>query len=182
MSAPTAQPPVIVTDGTCDLPKALADQYAIRVVPLRILFGSETYLSGVEMDLNQFADRLAVHDVHPTSSQPTAHDFQEVYAELGAAGAPILSIHLSERLSGTINAARQAARNLPNQAITIWDSLTISAALGLQVLTAARAASQGYSIEQIIPLLRQTYASGNLLFGLDDLSFLLRGGRIGSVT
>ncbi|WP_119068399.1 DegV family protein [Aggregatilinea lenta] len=182
MSLPTARPPVIVTDGTCDLPQALIDQYAIRVVPLRILFGSETYRSGVEMDLSQFAARLAVQDVHPTSSQPTAHDFQELYAQLGADGTPILSIHLSERLSGTINAARQAARNLPHLEIMIWDSLTISAALGLQVLTAARAASQGYATEQITPLLQQTYDSGNLLFGLDDLSFLMRGGRIGSVT
>jgi DegV family protein with EDD domain len=181
MSVPTARPPVIVTDGTCDLPKALTEQYAIRIVPLRILFGSETYLSGVEMDLAQFADRLAVQDVHPTSSQPTVHDFQTAYEELGADGTPILSIHLSERLSGTINAARQAARNLPHLAITIWDSLTISAALGLQVLTAARAASQGYSVEQILPLLKETYDRGNLLFGLDDLSFLMRGGRIGSV-
>lgn len=181
MNRPAVRPPVIVTDGTCDLPKTLFDHYAIRVVPLRLLFGSETYLSGVEMDVNQFAERLAVHDVHPTSSQPTVHDFQDLYARLGADDTPILSIHLSERLSGTINAARQAARNLPHQAITIWDSKTISAALGLQVLTAARAAAQGYSVEQIIPLMQQTYASSNLLFCLDDLSFLLRGGRIGSV-
>ncbi|NDJ78700.1 MAG: DegV family protein [Chloroflexi bacterium] len=181
MSTPSAPAPIIVTDGTCDLPQALVDQYAIHVVPLRILFGSESYLSGVEMDVNQFAERLAVGDVHPTSSQPTMHDFQEVYTQLGAEGTPILSIHLSERLSGTVNAARQAAEKLPDLAITVWDSLTISAALGLQVLTAARAAAQGYSTEQIIPLVEQTYANGNLLFSLDDLSFLLRGGRIGSV-
>jgi DegV family protein with EDD domain len=181
MNRPAARPPIIVTDGTCDLPSALFDRYAIRVVPLRIMFGSETYLSGVEMDVNQFAARLAAQDVHPTSSQPTVYDFQDLYTRLGADGAPILSIHLSERLSGTINAARQAARSLPHQDITIWDSKTISAALGMQVLTAARAAEQGYTAEQIIPLMQQTYASGNLLFCLDDLSFLLRGGRIGSV-
>ncbi len=181
MSNPAARPPIIVTDGTCDLPPVLFNRYAIRVVPLRIQFGTETYLSGIEMDVNQFAARLAAGDVHPTSSQPTVHDFQDLYARLGADGTPILSIHLSERLSGTINAARQAARSLPHQAITIWDSQTISAALGMQVVTAARAAEQGYTVEQIIPLMQQTHASGNLLFSLDDLSFLLRGGRIGSV-
>ncbi len=131
------------------------------------------------MDLVQFADQLKVGDVHPSTSQPTVNDFRQMY-ELFA-GRPILSIHISEGLSGTVNAARQAAAQLPNQSITVHDSKTISAALGLQVLTAARAAQAGTTVEQILPLLEKTYAAGNLLFTLDDLSYLVKGGRIGSV-
>lgn len=180
-SPPTARPPVIVTDGTCDLPPHFYDDYAIRRVPLRVLFGDESYLSSVDMDLNQFVERLERGDVHPTSSQPTVHEFREVYQQIGADGTPILSVHLSAGLSGTVNAARQAARDLPDLAITVHDAGTLSGALGLQVLTAARAAQAGHTAEQIVPLLEQTHAAGELFFVMDDLTYLVRGGRIGSV-
>jgi DegV family protein with EDD domain len=174
-----SRPPIIVTDSTCDLPANVWERYNIQRVPLRILFGEESYRSDLDMDLYQFAERLARGDVHPTSSQPTVPDFKALYEAL--AGAPILSIHLSAGLSGTVNAARQAAQALPGQDITVHDSGTISAALGLQVLTAARAAAAGYSAAQIVPLLEQTHAAGGLLFILDDLTPLVRGGRIGAV-
>lgn len=173
--------PIVITDSTCDLPPDLFTRYCIRLIPLRIQFGQETYQSGVDMDLEQFAQRLQVGDVHPSSSQPTVADFKQVYESLADQNRPILSLHVSEGLSGTINAARQAAQQLPGQSITVWDSQTISAALGLQVLTAARAAEAGHSVEQILPLLEHTHAAGNLLFTLEDLSYLVRGGRIGQV-
>ncbi|MCL4238568.1 MAG: DegV family protein [Anaerolineae bacterium] len=171
--------PIIVTDSTCDLPADAWERYNIRRAPLKILFGEESYRSDLDMDLYQFAERMARGDVHPTSSQPTVPDFKALYESL--AGAPILSIHLSAGLSGTVNAARQAAQALPDQDITVHDSGTISAALGLQVLTAARAAAAGYSTAQIVPLLEQTHTAGGLLFILDDLTPLVRGGRIGTV-
>jgi DegV family protein with EDD domain len=171
--------PIIVTDSTCDLPRAIFDQYDIHLVPLRVLFGDESYRSGVDMHLAEFAERLAQGDVHPTTSQPTVHDFKEIYQALGPA--PVLSIHVSHGLSGTYNTAYQAAQALPDQSITVWDSGTISAALGLQVLTAARAAQAGYPVEQILPLLEQTHAAADFLFVMDDLSYLVRGGRLGTV-
>jgi DegV family protein with EDD domain len=173
--------PLIVTDSTCDLPPALYTQYQIQLVPLRILFGAESYLSGVDMKLAEFVERLGRGDVHPTSSQPTVHDFKQMYESLAGHNRPILSIHISEGLSGTVNAARQAAKQLPNQDITVYDSRTISAALGLQVLTAARAAQAGYTVEQILPLLAKTNAASSLLFTLEDLTYLVKGGRIGAV-
>jgi DegV family protein with EDD domain len=133
------------------------------------------------MQLEEFAKRLERGDVFPTSSQPNPSAFREVYESCAAQNRPILSIHISEGLSGTLTAARQAAQQLPNQNITIWNSQTISAALGLQVLVAARAAHAGYSIAQILPLLEQTRIAGSLLFTLDDISYLVRGGRIGGV-
>ncbi|MBN1680734.1 MAG: DegV family protein [Anaerolineae bacterium] len=173
--------PVIVTDAACDLPPDLFEQYAIHVAPLSILFGGESFRSGIDITHEQFYERLAIGDVHPTTSQPTVPDFEALYREIAQTGAPILSIHLSEGLSGTVNVARQAARSLPDYPITVWDSGTLSAALGLQVLTAARAIRAGYGVDAILPLLRQTHACGELLFSVEDLSYLHRGGRIGAV-
>lgn len=176
-----AQQPIIVTDAACDLPPSLLEQHQIHVAPLKILFGEETYLSGVDITSEQFYQRLARGDVHPTTSQPTMPDFKTLYEKLGASGRPILSIHLSEGLSGTVNAARQAARVLPEMAITVHDSGTLTTALGLQVLVAARAIEAGYSIPDILPLLSETYHAGDMLFTVEDLSYLYRGGRIGAV-
>lgn len=173
--------PIVITDSTCDLPPDQFTRYHIHLIPLRIQFGQETYKSGVDMNLEQFVQRLQVGDVHPMSSQPTVYDFKQVYESLAVQDRPILSIHISEGLSGTVNAARQAAQQLPNQPITVWDSQTISAALGLQVLAAARAAEAGYSVEQILPLLERARADSHLLFTLEDLSYLVKGGRIGQV-
>jgi len=173
--------PIIVTDSTCDLPPDLFARYGIRALPLRIQFGQETYLCGVDMNLEQFAQRLQVGDVHPSTSQPTVTDFKQMYEAVADQDRPILSIHISEGLSGTINAARQAAQQLPDQMITIWDSQTISAALGLQVLAAARAAEAGYTVEQILPVLERARTDSSLLFSLEDLSYLFKGGRIGQV-
>jgi DegV family protein with EDD domain len=173
--------PVIVTDASCDLPPAVIEEYDIHVAPLKILFGEEVYRSGVDMSHAQFYKRLARGDVHPTTSQPTVPDFVEMYRDLARRGAPILSLHLSEGLSGTVNVARQAARQLPDVPITVHDCGTLSAALGIQVLTAARAAQANYDPDQIIPILKHEYENGDLLFSVEDLSYLHRGGRIGSV-
>lgn len=175
------QPPLIVTDSTCDLPPALYERYDIQLVPLQILFGQESYRSNLDMDLMQFVERLHRGDVHPSSSQPTVADFVAMYESLMPSQRPILSIHISEGLSGTVNAARQAARQFPDYPITVWDSQTISAALGFHVLTAARAAEAGADVESIMPRLERLRREVNLLFSLNDLSFLARGGRIGQV-
>jgi len=115
----------------------------VHVAPLKILFGDESYRSGIDITHEQFYARLAQGDVHPTTSQPTVPDFVELYRSLGASGAPILSIHISEGLSGTVNVARQAAQQLPDLNITVHDSGTLSAAEGFQVLVAARALEAG---------------------------------------
>lgn len=175
------QSPLIVTDAACDLPPDMIARYGIRVTPLRILFGDEQYLSGVDMTTEQFYARLAKGDVHPTTSQPTVHDFKALYQEVGANRRPILSIHLSEGLSGTVNVARQAARELPDFDITVYDTCTLTTAEALQTIVAARALEAGYSIPQVLPLMEQTFMAGDMLFTVDDLSYLYRGGRIGSV-
>ena len=97
----------------------MRDQYNIHFLPLRVLFGDEAYESGVDMTSEQFYERLSKGDVHPSTSQPTMVDFMELYRKVGADGTPILSIHLSEGLSGTVNVARAAAKELPDLDITV---------------------------------------------------------------
>lgn len=171
----------IVTDAACDLPLVEFERYNIYINPLKILFGEVAYRSGIDITHEEFYARLAKGDVHPTTSQPTVAEFKELYSELGADGSPILSVHLSEGLSGTVNAARQAARELPDLDITVHDTGTLTSAQGIQVLTAARAAKAGMTVEQIIPLLKHDYEYGGMYFSVEDLSYLHRGGRIGSV-
>lgn len=180
-STSSDHPPVIVTDAASDIPQAMRDQYTIHFLPLRILFGDEVYESGVNITPEQFYARLGKGDVHPSTSQPTLADFVELYLKLGADGSPILSVHLSEGLSGTVNIARAAAKELPDLDITVHDSGTLTSALGLQVLTAARAAKAGYTADRIIPLLQREHRDGGMYFSVEDLTYLYKGGRIGSV-
>ncbi len=178
---PSASAPMIITDAACDLPAEEFERYHIHVNPLKISFGEETYRSGIDMTPEQFYARLGKGDVHPTTSQPTVAEFVELYRELSAEGKPILSIHLSEGLSGTVNAARQAARELPDLDITVHDTGTLTSALGIQVLTAARAAAAGYTVDRILPLMQRDHEYGGMFFSVDDLTYLYKGGRIGSV-
>ena len=175
------KPPVIVTDAACDLPPAWFDQYGIEVARLRILFGEESFRSGIDISHAEFYARLARKDVHPTTTQPTVNDFVEIYTPLLEQKVPVLSVHISEGLSGTVNVARMAANQMPPGAVTVWASDTLSSALGLQVLAAARASHAGHTIASILPVLKLTKEQTELLFTVGDLSYLHRGGRIGSV-
>ena len=172
-----------MTDASCDLPPAVFQEYNIHVVPQRITIGKETYRSGIDITTAQMFERLAssTSDVLTTSPISEA-DFVQKYTELGADGAPILSIHIGLGLSETVLAGRRAAAHLNNQKITVWDSKMTSGGLGLQVLTAARAVKAGYTIEQIKPLLQQTFDASNMFFCLNDLTNLFHGGRIGKVS
>ncbi|MBI5957535.1 MAG: DegV family protein [Chloroflexi bacterium] len=182
MAQTDSQTPLIVTDGTCTLPAELIAQYNIKVIPLKVHFGEETYNSGTEMTLPQFYERLARGDVHPRSSAYDSDEIKTFYEQFKAENRPILSVHISEKLSKVFAAAQEAASQLPDQTIRVWNSRTAAGALGFQVLTAARAAQAGCTIDQIIPLLEKIYQASQMLFCLDDLSFLHKGGRIGTVS
>lgn len=179
-SAPTPRA-ILVTDAGCDLPQDDIERYGVQVAPLKILFGDESYRSGIDISHAQFYTRLAQGDVHPSTSQPTVPDFLEMYRRLGESGAPILSIHISEGLSGTVNVARQAAQQLSWLDITVHDSGTLTGATGFQVITAARALEAGRTVSEVLPLLERTHAITDLFFTVEDLSYLHRGGRIGGV-
>lgn len=171
----------IVTDSTCDLPEEIVAEYGITVVPLYVNLGDESYLDGVELSRAEFYQRLPDCDPLPTTAIPGPHTFMQAYERLAAEGATeILSIHISVSLSGTVNAARLAAEeaSLP---VTVLDSSSLSMGTGFLVWTAAQAAAEGRSMDEIVALLEEQAQRTHVFAALDTLEFLRRSGRMNRV-
>ena len=173
----------IVTDSTADLDPKVAAEHGITVVPLSVLFGDEELLDGIDIDSAAFFARLVRETTIPTTSQPSAGAFRAVYEQLASEGATeILSIHISEKLSGTLDSARQAAQGAPSLEgvrIELLDSQFATLALGLGVLAAARAAAGGASLDEARAVAASQFARTHCFFLVDTLEYLRRGGRIG---
>jgi len=164
-----------------DLPAGLAEAYEIHVVPLLIHFGDRTYRSNIDITAQQFFRRLRERGEFPTTSQPSAGEYLEVYRRAAEKGLPILSIHISSGLSGSYNAARAAREMLPQLDITLVNSWTLSGEMGLQVLVAADLAQNGVPVPEIVSTLADLYLKSKLYFTIDRLDYLRKGGRIGRV-
>jgi DegV family protein with EDD domain len=172
----------IVTDSAVDLPEEMFAQYGIERLPLLINFGTESLRSGIDILPEEFYRRLAAsHDNLPTTSQPSVGDFVELYRRVGQIDKDIMSVHISSGLSGTFNAATQAAKQCPELNITLIDTKTLSAAEGFQVVAAAQALRRGLSAEQIVQRAQEVGAQTDIFFTLDTLYYLQKGGRIGRV-
>ena len=169
----------IVTDSTAYLPAELIARYGIRVVPLKVLFGPEAYTEGVDISNEEFYGKLMEASTLPTTSQPSVGDFLQVYGEATREAVPILSIHISSKLSATVSTALTAKSELPQSQIEIVDSFSTSMGLGMVVLAAARAADEGQPLSQIRACCEKLIKSMNLFFVVDTLEYLHKGGRIG---
>lgn len=171
----------IVTDSAADLTPEEIRQYGIHVVPLRIQFpDGEIAASAIAPD--DFYNRLrAMVPQVPTTSQPSIGDFVAIYEPILTAGDEVLSIHISSGLSGTVATAGLATRELKNGRVTTVDTLTLSCGLRYQVLAAALAARKGWSIAQIGERLGAIRKYSEVVFTLETLEYLARGGRIGRV-
>jgi len=167
----------IVTDSTVYLPEGV-DPGDIRIVPLKVAFGDEVYTEGVDITKDEFYHKLQASSVLPVTSQPSANDFLEVYSELAQKGHPILSIHISTKLSGTVNSALAARSALPGAQIEVVDWL--SKGFGLLVLAAAQAAEAGQQLLEIKSNIEYIVRGMNQFGVLDTLEHLWRGGRIGA--
>jgi DegV family protein with EDD domain len=175
----------IVTDSTADIPREKAQALGITIIPLTVFFGDEAYLDGIELDNASFYRKLLSSRVSPRTSQPPPSAFQEAYMQLINEGADaILSVHLSSEFSGTYQSACAGREALPDEmkkiSIEIVDSRTVSLAMGVSIMQAAEEASQGLSFEEIRTHLLDRLSRTRLLFVLDTLEYLKRGGRIGS--
>jgi DegV family protein with EDD domain len=158
----------------------VVDEYDITVVPLSVLFGDDEYLDGVTITAEQFFTRLDREPTVPTTSQPPPQRVREAYEALAAAGADeILSIHVSGALSGTLDAARQGAAGLDGVRVRHVDSQFASLALGMGVVSAARAAKDGGGLDEVRELVEDQFRRTELYFVVDTLEYLRRGGRIG---
>ena len=172
----------IVADSAVDLPEEMFAQLGIECMPLLITFGNEVLRSGVDIQAEEFYRRLvASRDNLPTTSQPSVGEFVDLYQRIGQIDKDIVSVHVSSGLSGTLNAATQAAKQCPELNITLIDSKTLSAAEGFQVVAAAQAIRRGYSVEQIVKRAQEVGDQTEIFFTLDTLYYLQKGGRIGRV-
>ncbi len=170
----------VVTDSTSDLPPALIKEWDITVVPLLIHFGSETYVDRVNLSEEQFLAKLTTSPVLPTTSPPATQTFQEVYSKLSQTTDAILSVHISSKLSATYAAAVAAREALTNRCrVVIVDSTLTSMALGFMALNAAKSAAAGESLDDIAEQVRGMIPQTHILFFVDTLDYLQKGGRIG---
>lgn len=170
----------IVTDSTADLPKNLVRESGITVVPLKVIFGSaEALRDSVDIETAEFYRRQVEKQELSTTSQPTPSEFAEVYKDLSGQGGSIISIHISSGLSGTVQSARIAAGMLPEADIEVVDSRVVSMGLGLIVLEAARAAREGKTKAEIMSIISCMVDQTRVIFAVDTLEYLARGGRIG---
>jgi DegV family protein with EDD domain len=169
----------IVTDSTCDLPEATVAEYGITVVPLYINFGDQSYLDGVELSRQEFYKRLPDCDPLPTTAVPGPEVFRQTYERLADEGASeVLSIHISISLSAIVDVARLGAKETDAVPVTVLDSRQLSLGTGFLVLAAAKAAAEGHSIDEIIPLLEEQISRSHVFAALDTLEFLRRSGRM----
>ena len=172
----------IVTDSTADIPPELVAQYNIHVVPQILIMGEKTWLDGVDIDSPTFYELLRTSPDFPASSQPHVVSFQELFVELSKEVEGIAAVLVSDELSGTINSAQVAAANLPDIPIGIVDSRSASMQLGLIVLAAARVAAEGGDLQAVVDTARALVDRVQVLFVVDTLEYLHRGGRIGAAS
>ncbi len=169
----------IVTDSTSDLPPALASARSIAIVPLTLNFDGQALLDGVDITPTEFYRRLPNATTHPTTSQPSPGRFAEAYNALLADHDAIVSIHISEKLSGTFESAQQAADMTDPTRVHVIDSQVVSMGLGLVALAAATMAGAGADAEAIVDKVESMRPEVQTYFSVATLEFLRRGGRIG---
>jgi DegV family protein with EDD domain len=174
----TAENTAIVVDSTADFPEAPERFPNWRVVPLYVRFGQESYRDYIELGPDEFYARLRTTRELPTTSQPTPGDFMAAYRELDAFER-VYSLHISAKLSGTYESARMAAEEVAADRIRTIDSGTASAAVAMLGLAIQRRLERGTSDEEIDALVERYRRDHGLLFTVDTLEFLQRGGRIG---
>ncbi len=174
----TAQNTAIVLDSTADFPDAQHRYPNMRVVPLYVRFGDRSFRDYVELDPNAFYTRLRSAPELPTTSQPTPQDFLSTYEGLSGYER-ILSIHISGKLSGTAGSAALAADELGGDRVRIIDSDTASAAIALLALAVQRRLARGTTDEEIEKLVDRFHRDADVLFTVETLEYLQRGGRIG---
>lgn len=171
---------VLVTDSTSDIPPATRERLGIEMVPLRVIFGEESYLDNVTLLPAQFYDKLKSSSALPTTSQPSPAQFLEVYERILAEGNSVVSVHLSSAMSGTYQSATIARSMLDDDSkVTVIDSRSASYGYGALVVSAAEAAARGASLAEVEAEVLRLRKEMRLYFLVNTLEYLQKGGRIG---
>lgn len=169
----------VVTDSTSSLTPAIGREYGIAVAPIYVTFGTRTYRDGVDLDSESFYRLLRESEELPTTAQPTAGDFVQIYTALSEEAEAIVSIHISHEMSATLDSALTARKQLPQVPIHLIDSRSVSMGLGLMASAAARAAAAGQDAAQVVRLVEGLIPKMNIIFTVETLDYLRKGGRIG---
>ncbi|MDD3825299.1 MAG: DegV family protein [Anaerolineae bacterium] len=171
----------VATDSTCDLPEECYQEYDITVVPINIQFGTETYEDGVTIDRAAFYQKIEQTGKLPSTSQPSAGQFERHYRKMMAAGAQeILSLHVTAKLSGTFQSAELAREMLAGMVrVHPFDSACGSAGLGFMALEAARMIRKGQAMAEIMARMEVLRERMNIVLVLRDLRFAQMSGRVG---
>ncbi|MEA2016315.1 MAG: DegV family protein [Actinomycetota bacterium] len=170
----------IVTDSTSDIPKEIGEQLNIKIIPLKVIFGDESFLDdGEQITLEEFYEKIRTSEKLPTTTQPTPKDFIEAYNEILKESDSIISIHISKKMSGTINSAELAKKQLPGKDIEIVDSEVVHFPLGFLAMNAATLAQEDKTKEEILKGLDEFKSKIKVLFVPSTLEYLKKGGRIG---
>ena len=168
----------VVLDSTADLPDPAARHPNWRLVPLYVRFGDETLRDHVELAAVDFYDRLRASDVQPQSSQPTPADFERAFAELEGFER-ILCVLISGKLSGTAESARLAAQATGDERVTVIDSESVSGGVVILADAIQRRLERGTTDEEIAEVVERFKRESTILFTVDTLDYLVRGGRVG---
>lgn len=171
---------IIVTDSTADLTEQEIQDFNIHVVPLNITIQEEHYLDGETITKEEFKNKMIASSELPMTAQPSIGRFVELYDELGKDGSEIISIHLMNSISGTVNAARQAA-DITESTVTVVDSDFTSRSMGIIVREAAKAAQEGKSSAEVLEVIESTRQRTKLYLTVLNLDNLIKGGRISRV-
>jgi DegV family protein with EDD domain len=178
MTTLTPKNTALVLDSTADFPDARERFPNMRVVPLYVNFGSETFRDYVELDPHTFYARLGAASATPTTSQPTPQDFLQTYEELSAYER-VYSLHISALLSGTLGSATLAAQEVGGDRIRVVDTESVSVGIAMLALGIQRLLERGTTDAEIEELMESYRQHSGLLFTVDTLEFLAKGGRIG---
>jgi DegV family protein with EDD domain len=173
-------PVKIVTDSVADIPAGIVAELGISVIPVMLHFGEETFRDGIDINTDQFFQKLVSSKVMPTTSVPSMDMFARTYAKLAEETDEILVIMLSSKLSGIYNAAVQSAALVDGDSrIEVIDSGCAVMAQGFVVIRAAQAAQDGASLDEILAIVRRDLQRVEIRAAFDTLEYLQRGGRIG---
>lgn len=170
----------IITDSTSDIPEDMAKELDLKIIPLTVNFGEESFLdNGKDINKKDFYDKVRSSEKLPTTTQPTPKNFIELYSDTLKTSDSIISIHISKKMSGTINSAEMAKKELPDRDLEIIDSELVHMPLGFLVIKAAQLAQQGRSKEEILKEVYNLKPKIKVLIVPSTLEYLKKGGRIG---
>ncbi len=169
----------IITDSTADLSAETYERHDIGLVPLTIHLGERTWRDFYDVEPDEYYAMLRRTHAFPSTSQPSPQDFIEAFSPFVASGEPVLSIHLSSKLSGTYQSALLARSHFSEAPIEVIDSLQASLGLGMMILLCVEKAESGDSFDEVVSLARGLTGKIQTYFSVDSLEYLQRGGRIG---